>query len=200
MANPALAGASVSFFTVDPVTFAKTTTLATLYAALSGPDLLSNPQVLDSHGKFQDPVYHEGLIVATVDSEIPDFDTGVIIPLHELIYDTAIVFTGLPLANERIWTMRYVRDVQYLAAFSGSDGYAHTVATAEVVFDVRTATPPAALASIGSITFAAGATQPTFSLAADTTIADGDLLEVLAPAVQDVTFGDFTITLRGTRV
>lgn len=54
--NPYYAGATVTVFTVD-ATLAPTTTKATLYAGPTGATTLLNPQVLDSRGKFPQPVY-----------------------------------------------------------------------------------------------------------------------------------------------
>lgn len=193
--NAGLANATVSFFTVDS-NFIKTATLATLYTDLSGPNLASNPQTLNSQGKFINPVYHEDPIIATLFGA----DSGVIFPLHELIYDTVIHIDGSPATAERIWRHRYVRKVEYQAAFGGSDGFADTVATATTTFDVKRSTPPGALASIGSIIFGAGDTTPSFVLATVTTIDDGDYLVIDAPGGVDDTLAGLTITLRGTRV
>jgi hypothetical protein len=47
------------------------------------------------------------------------------------------------------------------------------------------------------MTFAAAATVATFAMAANTTLADGQMLEVVSPAVQDATLADIAITLVG---
>jgi hypothetical protein len=76
LANPAYVGASVSFWTVSGG--AKTTTLATLYAASTGSTTLTNPRTLDSDGKFSVPVYTEVPVIATVSGlTIADHDTGI---------------------------------------------------------------------------------------------------------------------------
>lgn len=199
LANTALVGTIVTFYNVDPVTFLKLGTLATLYTALSGAGLASNPQTLDSEGKFENPVYHEDLIIATVGTA-PQFDTGVVFPLPELIYDHSIQVTGKPLADERIWKHRFVRKVEFPAGFTGSQGFAFTVATGVTVFDVKQSTPPGAASIIGTVTFGAGATTPSFALAALATFEIADVLEVVAPNTRDDTLADFTMTLRGTRV
>ncbi len=54
--NPYYAGATVTVFTVDE-TLTPTTTMATLYAGPTGAETLTNPQVLDARGKFEQPVY-----------------------------------------------------------------------------------------------------------------------------------------------
>lgn len=81
LANPIYAGATVSLFLVDPVTGAKTTTLANLYAAPTGAAGLLNPQTLDSQGKWKQPVYFEDAVVAVVAGlSVPDHETGIIHP------------------------------------------------------------------------------------------------------------------------
>lgn len=78
LANPIYVGAVVYFYTVDD-TGAKTTTLATLYDAAAGTGTLANPQTLDSKGKFQQPVYIESPVVASVTGlTVDDHDTGII--------------------------------------------------------------------------------------------------------------------------
>ena len=77
LANPIYAGATVTVWTVD-ATLTKTSTPAPLYAAFSGTEQLTNPQALDSTGKFARPVYIDRPVVMTVASSgLPTFDTGV---------------------------------------------------------------------------------------------------------------------------
>lgn len=76
LANPIYVGGTVSFYTVSGG--AKTTTLATLYAASTGSTTLANPRTLDSDGKFSVPVYIEVATVATVSGlTVADHDTGI---------------------------------------------------------------------------------------------------------------------------
>lgn len=76
LANPIYVGGTVSFYTVSGG--AKTTTLATLYAASTGSTTLANPRTLDSDGKFSVPVYTEVPVIATVSGlTIADHDTGI---------------------------------------------------------------------------------------------------------------------------
>lgn len=77
LANPIYAGATVSFYTVSAGV--KTTTLATLYAGLTGTTTLTNPQSLDSEGKFRQAVYVGEPVVASISGlTIGDHDTGII--------------------------------------------------------------------------------------------------------------------------
>lgn len=77
IANPVYAGATVSFYTVSGG--AKTTTLATLYAASTGTTQGSNPATLDSDGKLAAPLYVEVPVIATISGlgSVDDHDTGI---------------------------------------------------------------------------------------------------------------------------
>lgn len=77
IANPVYAGATVSFYTVSGG--AKTTTLATLYAASTGTTQGSNPATLDSDGKLSAPLYAEVPVIATITGlgSVADHDTGI---------------------------------------------------------------------------------------------------------------------------
>lgn len=79
--NAAYIGATVEFLAPDGAGN-PTTTFVTLYADLTGPDTLPNPQILDGAGKFQQPVYIEEPVVARVSipGEPDDETTGVIRP------------------------------------------------------------------------------------------------------------------------
>ena len=79
LANNAYVAASVSFFVPDSAGL-PTAVLATLFAALTGATNLPNPQILDSEGKFQQPVYVDVAVVAQVAIGLTTFNTGVIRP------------------------------------------------------------------------------------------------------------------------
>jgi len=77
LANPIYAGAHVSFYTVNPSTGEKTTTLATLYAGATGSTTVGNPYTLDGEGKFAAAVFSEVPLVATVQSlHVDTHDVG----------------------------------------------------------------------------------------------------------------------------
>jgi hypothetical protein len=82
LANPLYVSAEVAFYTVD-VNGVKTTTLATLYTNPTGVQQASNPQTLDSEGKFIAPVYIDAPVIGEVTgSTVGSHDTGVIAPLR----------------------------------------------------------------------------------------------------------------------
>lgn len=79
LANNAYVSASVSFFIPDADGL-PTAAFATLYADLTGGTNLPNPQILDSEGKFAQPVYIDAAVVGQVQIGITTFNTGVIRP------------------------------------------------------------------------------------------------------------------------
>ena len=79
LANNAYVAASVSFFIPDDDGL-PTAAFAILYADLTGPTNLPNPQILDSEGKFAQPVYVDAAVVGQVQIGIETFNTGVIRP------------------------------------------------------------------------------------------------------------------------
>ena len=77
MANPIYRNASVSFYTVSGGV--RTNTLALLYADKIGSNTLSNPQRLNSEGRFARAVYIDDPVIALVSGiNIPSHETGVI--------------------------------------------------------------------------------------------------------------------------
>lgn len=77
--NAAYVRATVSFFVPDS-SGNPTTTFVTLYADITGSGTLPNPQVLDSAGKFRQPVYVEQPVVASVVTGAATTVSGVIRP------------------------------------------------------------------------------------------------------------------------
>jgi hypothetical protein len=76
--NPLYGGATVTVFRVTAA-LERTTDLATVYSAPSGPALASNPQRLDSEGKWTSPVYVAEPVIMVVGSDIFDaHETGVV--------------------------------------------------------------------------------------------------------------------------
>lgn len=76
--NPIYANAIVTAYTVE--NGEKTSILSNLYANISGVVKSRNPQILDSFGKFKQPVYIENAVILTITGleNTPDHDTGII--------------------------------------------------------------------------------------------------------------------------
>ena len=111
-------------------------------------------------------------------------------------FDAVMFFPGAPTASAIVAQVVAARPLFFPGNLSGSVGYGKTAATASTVFDVKKNG-----SSVGSITFAASGTVPTFSTTASAAIAlaSGDRLEVIAPATPDSTLANISFTLAGTR-
>jgi hypothetical protein len=82
----------------------------------------------------------------------------------------------------------FPRTATFPADFAGSQAYAQVPATASTTLDVQQNGT-----SIGSITFGAGSSSATFSLAGDTMLAPGDRLAVVNQDPADATLADLSI-------
>jgi hypothetical protein len=109
-------------------------------------------------------------------------------------YDVGAMVKGQPEASAAVLHYVFPRAVSFPAGLASSQGRAGTAATAQADFTIQKNG-----AGIGTLRFAAGATVATFILAAATTFAAGDVLQVLAPAPPDATLADITFSLAGTR-
>lgn len=88
LANPLYKNASISFYTV--ASGVKTSTLATLYASTSGTARLSNPQKLNSNGRFKQPVYIDAQVVGVISGiSVAGHDTGIISPVPTFRFTSA---------------------------------------------------------------------------------------------------------------
>ena len=79
------------------------------------------------------------------------------------------------------------------SGLAGSYGAAGTAATAPASFAIRQNG-----AAVGTMAFTAGSTTASFTMAAATAFAAGDVLTILAPAMPDPTLANLAWTLTGT--
>jgi hypothetical protein len=86
------------------------------------------------------------------------------------------------------------RPVDFPAGFSGSTGYARVTATGEILLDVQKNA-----SNIGTVTFAAASTTPTFALASATSFAAGDRLAILNEDPADATLAGVCLTFARIR-
>lgn len=111
-------------------------------------------------------------------------------------YDLSIWQPGKPAAGQTLLKLKIPRPVVFANNFSGSvaapSDYA---ATSSSVLSVKKNG-----SQIGTITYAAASSSPTFATTSGSvTYTTGDILSVIAPAVQDATLEGISITLVGTR-
>lgn len=109
-------------------------------------------------------------------------------------FDLTAFYPGVPPASVKVTRVPFARAVTFPANFAGSIGIASVAATASTVFDVRKNG-----SSIGSITFAAGATTATFSTTGAVSLAAGDYLSIWTPSTPDATLADPGFVLAGSR-
>jgi len=107
--------------------------------------------------------------------------------------DVAVWIADLPGAAEKILSIDLARATTLPASLPGSRAQAATASTGTVAFSIQKNA-----AEIGTITFTASAAG-VFAMATDTVFAPGDILGIVAPAAQDATLADISITLAGTR-
>lgn len=81
LANPLYARATVTVYGVTAGGAKDTATKLTLYAAPTGSATLTNPQYLDSDGKWAQPVYVDApAIMEITDLRVGSHDTGIVRP------------------------------------------------------------------------------------------------------------------------
>ncbi len=107
-------------------------------------------------------------------------------------YDVACFLAGKP-ANSAI-VMRHVAARAFVLPIhlTGSEANAAVASTSTKVYAVLLNG-----VGIGTITFTASDTG-VFAAAAETDVSEGDIVSITAPAVQDATLQDVSITLKGT--
>lgn len=109
-------------------------------------------------------------------------------------FDLTAFYPGVPSASAIVTRVPVARAVTFPSGLTGSIAKSRVAATAQKIFDVQKNG-----VSVGSITFAAGATTATFTVASAITLAAGDLLSIIAPSTADTTLADVGIVLAGTR-
>lgn len=111
-------------------------------------------------------------------------------------FDLMAFYPGVPGASAKVTRVPVARAISFPANFSGSAGIASAAATGAAAFDVRKNG-----ASVGTISFAAGATTATFTTAggAAVSLASGDYISITAPATADATLADIGFVLAGQR-
>lgn len=110
-------------------------------------------------------------------------------------FDVHAFYPGVPSASAIVLRVPVARAVAFANNFSGSYARASVAATGSTVFDVQKNG-----VSIGSITFAAGATSGTFTTSGTgVSFAAGDILLIVGPNTADATLANVGIVLAGTR-
>jgi hypothetical protein len=109
-------------------------------------------------------------------------------------FDLTAFYPGVPAASAIVTRVPVARAVTFPSGLAGSIGKASVAATGSAAFDVQKNG-----ASVGTITFAAGATSATFAAASAITLAAGDLIAIISPGTADATLANVGIVLAGVR-
>ena len=102
-------------------------------------------------------------------------------------------WAGSPGASQVIERYIFATPVTFSAGLAGSYGTAGTAATAAASFTIQKNG-----STVGTMAFAAAATNATFTMASPTSFAGGDVLTIVAPASPDATLANLAWTLAGT--
>jgi hypothetical protein len=109
------------------------------------------------------------------------------------IYDIGGFSQGKPDVSSSLFRLAAPRAFTLPANLAGSIAKAGTAATASTVFIIKKNG-----SQIGTMTFAAGGSTASFSLASQVSVAVGDIIDMVAPATQDATLSDVSVTIAAT--
>lgn len=108
------------------------------------------------------------------------------------IYDIALFIGGTVKASEVIFRLKAVREFILPASLTGSFGTAITASTGTAIFSIKKNGT-----EFATLTFTSSSTG-VFSAGSSTTIAVGDVLEIVGPGTQDTTLSDISMNLKGS--
>lgn len=114
-------------------------------------------------------------------------------PIPVQAYDLATYVNGLPDAGEVVLSFTAVRAFTLPANLVGSAATCTTTSPATAVFAVKKNG-----AQFNTVTFSAAQTGGVFGSSASTSFAVGDVLTLVAPAVQDTTLANINLALSGS--
>lgn len=114
-----------------------------------------------------------------------------------LVAELASFLPGVVAAGARV-RLALTGPITLPAGLTGSEATARVAAASAVTVTLNKISGGTTTA-IGSISWAAGNTAGTFTLAEATSFAPGDLIEELWPTPADATLADVAITLRASR-
>lgn len=112
----------------------------------------------------------------------------------DLVYDVGAYVPGVPTASQVLVLLPVVRAFTLPAGLSGSVGKATVAAAAATDFDITKNG-----VSIGTMSFALGATSATFTFTAAVDFGPGDVMGVIAPGTPDATLADISFVFAGMR-
>ncbi len=114
-----------------------------------------------------------------------------------LPYDIAISRPGVPGDAEVMFAIKLPRAMVIPANWAGSVAGSLVAAAAPATISVVAA--GSVVGTIGTISFAAGATSGTFAAAGGFALKEGDVLKLVNQAMADASLSDLFITIKGSR-
>lgn len=109
-------------------------------------------------------------------------------------YDLAFYIPDKPGASMLCVRYAAARLITLPANLTGSVASSGTASTGSSVFTIKKGST-----SVGTVTFGAGLSTGVFAMASATSWNPGEVLQLIAPAVQDAALADISISLSGTR-
>ena len=109
------------------------------------------------------------------------------------IYDIGGFSQGKPDASSSLFRLVAPRAFSLPQNLTGSIAKSGTAATGSTIFTLKKNGT-----QIGTMTFAASGSTATFSFASAVSVAIGDIIDMVAPATQDATLSDISVTLVAT--
>lgn len=121
------------------------------------------------------------------------------LPPEVALVPIAFPFPGKPGAGA-IVNVPMAMSLVVPASLAGATAYDTTKATASSVFTVNRITGGTTITSIGTATITSASNTSVTLAGTGATLAVGDVLQVIAPSVQDATLADVSITILTNRV
>lgn len=149
VANPFYAGATVTVYTVDE-NLEATATKADLYEAPNGAGTLTNPQVLDSEGKWEQPVYVDRPVVLEIATGETTTETGIsaLMPRWRGVWALSTTYYPGEFVRHPTDPKWYVALVGHVSSSFAADLAAEKL---EEVFDMSVYPGGTALVTVGTI-------------------------------------------------
>lgn len=135
--------------------------------------------------------------ISTLRTDVDNNDTDIatlqsdVAALEDLYYFKSFYQDTLK-DSELLYVEKMASSILFQTGLTNSSVYAAIASTGAVSIDIQKND-----VSIGTIDFAIGANDATFTFASDQTFAIGDILKLVAPGTADATLADVSISLRG---
>ena len=121
------------------------------------------------------------------------------LPPEVALVPIAFAFPGKPAAGALV-NVPMAMSLVVAASLAGTTAYDTTKATASSVFTINRITGGTTVTSIGTATITSASNTSVTLAGSGATLAIGDVLQVVAPSVQDATLADVSLTILANRI